>query len=124
MALTNAGAILHAATIIGDGSLTNLAAGNCYLGCGDSSTAFSAAHTDLQAATNKLRKLATTVSRTNGVLTIVTTYGTTEANWAWEEVSVHNAATVGTMVARKMQSLGTKTSASSWQLTYSATVSA
>jgi hypothetical protein len=124
MALTNAGAILHAATIIGDGSLTNIAAGNCYLGVGDSTTAFSAAHTDLQAATNKLRKLATTVSRANGVLTLVTTFGTTEANWAWEEVGVFNASVANTMVARKVSSLGTKTSASSWQLTYTATVSA
>ena len=124
MALTNAGAIVHAATIIGDGSVTNLASGNAYLGVGDSSTAFSAAHTDLQAASNKLRKLCTTVSRVNGALTFITTFGTSEANFAWNEVGVFNASSGGSMVGRVVQSLGTKTSASSWQLTYTPTVSA
>ena len=125
MPLCNNGAIIHAATIIGDGSITTLASGNAYLGVGDSSTAFSASQTDLQAATNKLRKLCTTVSRASGVLTFVCTYSTAEANWAWEEVGCFNAASGATsMVARKVQSLGTKTSASSWQLTYTATVSA
>ena len=124
MALTNAGAVAMAAYAIGDGSVTNLAAGNAYLGVGDSTTAFSAAHTDLQAATNKLRKLCTSVSRTNGVLTLVTTCGTSEGNFAWEEVGCFNAAAAGTMVSRKVQSLGTKTSASSWQLTLTSTLSA
>ena len=124
MALTNAGAIALAAYAIGDGSVTNLASGNAYLGVGDSTTAFSAAHTDLQAATNKLRKLCTTVSRASGVLTFVTTFGTSEANFAWEEVGVFNASSAGTMVGRKVQALGTKTSASSWQLTKTVTVSA
>ena len=124
MALSNAGAVAMAAWAIGDGSVTNLASGNAYLGVGDSTTAFSAAHTDLQAATNKLRKLCSSVSRVNGVLTFVTTYTTSEANFAWQEVAVFNAASTGTMVGRKVQDLGTKTSASSWQLTYSSTVSA
>lgn len=126
MPMTNAGAVFSAAMAIGDGSVTNLAAGNAYLSVGDSATAFSAAQTDLVAATNKLRKLCTSVTRGagTGVLTFVTTYSTSEANWAWEEVGVFNAASAGTMVARKVQSLGTKTSASSWQLTYTTTVSA
>lgn len=125
MALTNAGAIALAANAIGDGSVTNLASGNAYLGVGDSTTAFSAAHTDLQASTNKLRSLCSSVSRASGVLTFVTTYSTSQANWAWEEVGVFNAGpTGGTMYGRKVQSLGTKTSASSWQLTYQVTVSA
>lgn len=124
MALTNAGAIALAANAIGDGSVTNLASGNAYLGVGDSTTAFSAAHTDLQAATNKLRSLCSSVSRASGVLTFVTTYSTSQANFAWEEIAVFNASSAGTMYGRKVQSLGTKTSASSWQLTYQTTVSA
>jgi hypothetical protein len=124
MALTNAGAIAIAANAIGDGSVTNLASGNAYLGVGDSTTAFSAAHTDLQAASNKLRSLCSSVSRASGVLTFVTTYSTSQANWAWEEVGCFNASSGGTMYGRKVQSLGTKTSASSWQLTYQTTVSA
>ena len=52
MAITNAGAILAASAIIGDGGITVLNNANAYLGVGDSTTAFSAAHTDLQAASN------------------------------------------------------------------------
>jgi hypothetical protein len=125
MPLCNNGAIIVAATLIGDGSITNLASGNAYLGVGDSTTAFSAAQTDLQASSNKLRKLATSVSRAGAVLTFVTTYGTSEGNFAWEEVGLFNASSgAASMVSRKVQSLGTKTSASSWQLTLTATVSA
>ena len=124
MSVTNNGAILHAATIIGDGSLTNLAAGNAYLGVGDSSTAFSASQNDLVASSNKLRKLCTSVSRANGVLTFVTTLSTSEGNFAIEEVGIFNASAAGYLVSRKVQSLGTKTSAFSLQITYTTTLTA
>jgi len=127
MALTNAGAIFLAAQAIGDGSVTNLASGNAYLGVGSGTTLFNASQTDLVTPLSpNPRKLCSSVTRGagTGVLTFVATYITTDAIGAWEEVGVFNAASSGTMVARKVQSLGTKTSASSWQLTYAATVSA
>lgn len=123
MPLTNNGAIILAAGSIGDGAVVNLANGNCHLGVGDSTTAFSAAQNDLQASTNKLRKAAT-VTRVNAVLTFIATFGTSDANWAWEETAVFNALSAGLMAARKVQNLGTKTNASSWQLTYTGTVTA
>jgi hypothetical protein len=60
---------------------------NAHIGVGDSSTAFSAAHTDLQAASNKLRKAmdATYPQQATNVLTFRSTFGTSEANWAWAE---------------------------------------
>ena len=92
---------------------------NSYIGVGDSSTAFSAAQTDLVAATNKLRKAmdATYPTNATNVLTFRSTFATTDANWAWQEWGIFNAAAAGTMMSRKVESLGTKTSAQSWQIT-------
>ncbi len=125
MAITNAGAVLAATALIND-SATFLNNANAYLGVGDSSTAFSAAHTDLQAATNKLRKGmdSTYPLRSSGVLTFRSTFTTGEANFAWAEWGVFNASSSGTLFSRKVEALGTKTSAQTWQLTATVTVAA
>lgn len=125
MAITNAGAVLAATALIND-SATFLNNANAYLGVGDSTTAFSAAHTDLQAATNKLRKAmdATYPQRSSNVLTFRSTFGTSDANYAWQEWAVFNASSSGTMFSRKVESLGTKTSAQTWILTATITVAA
>lgn len=126
MALTTAGRNFIAAAIMNDGSPTFFTNANAHLGVGDSTTAFSAAHTDLQAATNKLRKAmeATYPSLATNVITLRSLFGTSEANFAWEEWGTFNAAAAGTMLQRKVESLGTKTSAQSWQLTATLTVTA
>lgn len=126
MAVTNAGAVAFASSIVGDGGVTLLNNANAYLGVGDSSTAFAATQTDLQASSNKLRKAmdATYPTRSSGTLTFRSTFNTSEANFAWQEWGVFNASTVGTMVGRKVESLGTKTSAQTWQLTSTITVAA
>lgn len=92
---------------------------NAYIGVGDSSTAFSAAHTDLQAASNKLRKAMDATYPTGGsnVITFRSTFATGDANFAWNEWGVFNASSGGTMLNRKVESLGTKTSAQTWQFT-------
>lgn len=97
---------------------------NAYLGVGDSTTAFAAGQTDLQAATNKLRKAmdSTYPQRSTNVLTFRSTFATGDANFAWEEWAVFNASSSGTMMSRKVESLGTKTSAQSWQLTAAITI--
>jgi hypothetical protein len=125
MAITNTGAVLAAQALMND-SATFLNNANSYLGVGDSSTAFSAAHTDLQASTNKLRKAmdSTYPQRSSNVITFRSTFGTADANFAWQEWAVFNAAASGTMFSRKVESLGTKTGAQSWQLTAAITVAA
>lgn len=125
MAITNAGAVLAATALIND-SATFLNNANAYLGVGDSNTAFSAAHTDLQAASNKLRVAmdSTYPQRSSNVLTFRSTYTTGQANYAWQEWGVFNASSSGTMLSRKVESLGTKTSAQTWQLTATITVQA
>src|SRR4051812_25774020 len=125
MAITNAGAILAAQCLMNN-SATFLDASNAYLGVGDSTTVFSAAHTDLQAATNKTRKAMepSYPTRSSGALTFRSLFGTSDANYARQEWGVFNASTAGTMFSRKVESLGTKTSAQSWQLTATITVAA
>lgn len=99
---------------------------NSNIGVGDSITAFAATDTDLIAATNKLRKAmeATYPTLATNVITFRSLFGTAEANFAWAEWGVFNAATAGTMMSRKVEALGTKTSAQSWQITATITINA
>lgn len=99
---------------------------NAYIGVGDSTTAAADTQTDLVAATNKLRKAmdATYPQHTDstsvvGAKSIVyrSTFATTDANFAWQEWGIFNAAAAGRMLNRKVESLGTKTSAATWTLT-------
>lgn len=125
MPLTNAGRNWLATAIMNSGPPTFFDNTNAYLGSGDSSTAFDVTHTDLQAASNKLRKAmdATYPQLATNVLTYRSTFATGDANWAWQEWALFNAAAAGAMICRKVESLGTKTSAQSWQLTATITVS-
>lgn len=125
MGLTNAMRDLIAADVIGE-SVTEFTNANAHIGVGDSSTAFAASQTDLQAASNKLRKAmdATFPSRATNVLTFKSTFATGDANFAWQEWAVFNASSAGTMFNRKVESLGTKTSAQSWAFTVTLTVTA
>ncbi len=95
---------------------------NAHLGVGNSSTAFSAAQTGLVGA-SKTRKAmdATYPSVAVNVITAQATFGTTDANHAWDEVGFFNAAAAGTMFSRVVVALGTKTSASTFVLTYNHT---
>jgi hypothetical protein len=123
--LTTAGAVFLAQAAINDSPTFFSSGVNAYLGVGDSNTAFAIGQTDLQAASNKTRKVAT-ASRASGVLTFVATYSTSDANYEWIEVGVFNASSGGTMLARKVESpsLGTKVGTQTWVLTVTATFTA
>lgn len=115
----------------GSGSLVYFNNSNAHIGVGDSTTAAAATQTDLQAATNKLRKAmdATypthTDGTTSGAASIVfrSTFATGDANFAWEEWGVFNGSSGVRMLNRKVEALGTKTSAASWQLTVTLSLS-
>lgn len=102
------------------------------IGVGDSSTAAAATQTDLVAATNKLKKAMDstypqhTDAATSGAASIIfrSTFATGDANWAWQEWVVGNSTTAATgrILNRKVESLGTKTSAASWQFTVTLTL--
>jgi hypothetical protein len=114
-------------------ALTRFDNANAAIGVGDSTTAAAATQTDLQAATNKVRQAmdATypqhTDATTAGAASIVfrATFGTGAATWAWQEWGVFNSPTAATgrMLNRKVESLGTKTSSASWQLTVTLSLS-
>lgn len=96
---------------------------NTFLGVGDSGNAFSDAHTDLQAATNKTRKVVSTAPvRSGDVITYATTFTTGEANFLWAEVGGFSAAAAGSMFWRFPQALGTKATGN-WTLTVTQTYS-
>lgn len=113
-------------------SLTYFSNAQAAIGVGDSSTAAAATQTNLQAASNKLRKAmdATFPTHTDGVvvgsatITFKSTFATSDANFAWAEWGVFNSTTdaVGRMLNRKVESLGTKTSAASWVFTVTLTL--
>jgi len=120
--LTDAGALAIAKLVMGDAQTIwgPASSGSTpTLGVGDSTTAFAKAQTDLQAATNKFRKLKDSgyPTRSGSTVTVRATYATSEANYAWQEWGVFNAAAAGDMLQRKVESLGSKTSAQSWQFT-------
>jgi hypothetical protein len=123
MALVNLARDMSADAVIGGSTYTKFNAANAHLGVGDSSAAFDVSQTDLQAASNKLRKAmdATYPSRSGNVVTYRATFGTSEANFAWNEVGVFNAVSGGQMLSRLVSALGTKTSSASWQLTLTQT---
>lgn len=98
---------------------------NAYIGVGDSSTAAAVGQTDLQAATNKLRKAmnGSYPAKTAPAVDFQSTFGSSEANFAWAEIATFNASSSGTMLNRVVQSLGTKASGATWTLTETITFS-
>ena len=97
---------------------------NARIGVGDSSTAAAIGQTDLQAATNKFRRVmeATFPRRSGTTVSWKSSFATGEANFAWNEWAVFNAASAGTMLNRKVESLGTKSSGV-WTLEVAITIS-
>lgn len=133
------GASIQWQTLIGNGVTTQGAAtgyfnnANACISVGDSSTAAADTQTELQAATNRTRKamdatypLHTDTTGTAGSKSIVfrSTFATTDANYAWQEWGIFNGPGTGgppttgaRMLNRKVESLGTKTSAATWVIT-------
>jgi hypothetical protein len=100
---------------------------NAYIGVGDSATAESASQTGLQAATNKLYKAMDTGYPTYGSnqsATWKSTFGSSDANFAWNEITVANGnSDAAKNLNRKVQSMGTKASGTSWVATLEITLS-
>ena len=93
---------------------------NAQIGVGDSNAAAEATQTDLQAATNKTYKGMETgyPTSTSQKATFKSSFGSSEANYAWEEWVVKSVdATTPTNIClnRKVESLGTK-STGTWTL--------
>jgi hypothetical protein len=108
--------------IIGD-SANHFNNASTQIGVGDSNTAAVATQTDLQASTNKTYKGMETgyPTSTSQQATFKASFGTSEANYAWNEWVVKQS-TSGKCLNRKVESLGTKTSGT-WTLEVTVTLS-
>lgn len=121
-AMVTAGATALWNRFVNQGAVTAFDGTNARLGVGDSSTAVAAGQTDLQAATNKLRKLVDAAPIVSGATaTFVATFTTAEANFAWNEAGCFNSSSGATMLNRVAQGFGTKTSSVQWVLTFAGT---
>jgi len=98
---------------------------NAQTGVGDSTASEAATQTDLQAATNKTYKGmdATYPSRSGQTVSFRSTYGSADANYAWQEFIVRNGATALKDIIRKVSAQGTKASGQTWELTIQITMS-
>ena len=103
MPATNAGSVKVATLVEANGPY--------YIGVGNSSTAFSAAQTDLLGTS---ARVAATASRTSGTITYTAVFNTSTGNFEWLEVGLFDASTSGTMLTRKVVALPTKTSSEEW----------
>ncbi len=120
--LMNAGINVLLDLLIGEAG-TDFDDSNGYLGVGNSSTAAGATQTDLQGA-SKTRVVIDALATISGqTLTFVSTFGSAVANFSWEEVGIFNASSGGTMLSRRVSSLGTKASGATWVLTITLTIS-
>lgn len=124
MPLLNSGRNHIASDLVGE-AVTEFNNANSYIAVGNSSTAFAATQTDLVGASKTRKGMdATYPQRSTNVLTFKATFGTGDGNHAWDEWGVANASTGGTLLNRKVEALGTKTSAQTWAITVTLTVTA
>lgn len=133
--LTYGGADVLWAGLIGNVTATSGLAytkfdnGNAAIGVGNSTTAAVATQTALQA--NSSRRFhkgmdATypthttgTAASTSSKVVFKATFSTAQANWAWQEWCLRNSTLssgAGRMLNRRVQSLGTKSSAATWSM--------
>lgn len=135
MPLPVSGTEAMASALLGDGSYALFDNSNAALGVGDDNTAFSTTQTQLQAesgGTDAIRKgmnsgFPSRNPDTDGSENLTryqATFGTSEANFNWLEWGVFNSTSSGggKMLARVVEDLGTKTSASKWVLEIDLTI--
>lgn len=122
MALLNAGRDFIAAAIMNDGPPTFFDNTNAYFCVGDGDTAYSADQTDLQGS-NKFRQGMEDgfPSVASNVISLKAIVGESDGNFVWKEWGTANASSAGTMLHRKVESLGTKTTGV-WVVEYDLTV--
>lgn len=122
MPITNAGRdFLTASAVTAAG--TPFSNANSAIAIGTSTTAFAASQTTLVAEADRVACDSTYPSVATNVITARSTFATGDANVAWQEWGLFNNQTSGgTMLNRKVESLGTKTSAQTWQFTVTVTL--
>jgi len=96
---------------------------NARVGVGESATAESATQTGLQGSTLTFKAMdATYPIRTAQTVDFRGTFGSADANIAWNEFTTDNGVTPNKNIHRKVSAQGTKTSGQTWILTVSLTI--
>jgi hypothetical protein len=129
MGLTNAVRDVIATSLFSGNAPTVAFTTAAFIGVGtNSSTAYASTQTNLQAAGAGTAKRNAMMggfptNPSGGQLVYKASFATGEANFAWNEWGVFSAAGSGdpptgaTMLNRRVESLGTKTSAQTWEIT-------
>ena len=121
-AMVDNGIDLCLALLVGGGG-TSFVTGNARLGVGASTTAWNTTQADLiTTSTRKAMKSGSYPQTSSKKITFCSDFLTGEANIAWNEWGIFNSASGVTMLSRKVESLGTKSSGT-WTLTVDFSVS-
>ncbi|MHA6626879.1 hypothetical protein ACU61A_15700 [Pseudonocardia sichuanensis] len=120
--LMTAGATALWNRLAGLGSVVAFDATNGHLCVGSGTQSADNGQTDLQGASKTRKVFDAAPSISSSGFTAVATFGPADANHAWEEAGVANAAVGGVLLNRVVQSFGTKTSSVQWVLTASLTL--
>jgi hypothetical protein len=127
MPLTIAGRNFIRDAVFGNGSPVLFNNANARIAVGNGTTAFSSAQTDLVGASTFRKGMDSgypEFSQGPNIARLRATYGTGEANFDWQEWLVANAGSGGVALNRKVESLGLKTSAQTWEFTVDLTINA
>jgi len=123
--LTNEG-INELLTILGSASSgTKFDNTNAYLGVGTGSGAAAASDTEstFTVIVKKGMESGFPTYGTSQKITFKSSFGSSDANQAWNEFGVLNASTSGKLLNRKVSAQGTKVSGQTWELTLEITLS-
>lgn len=123
--LLNEGITLLLNLLIGAAGIVYNAA-NTRIGVGDSATAAVATQVGLLGTTNRFWRVmdATFPSVSAQTVSFRATFGTNEANFVWNEITVVNTADdMGQNLCRRVQAMGTKASGTTWVVTVTVTIS-
>lgn len=103
-------------TLVAGGTETAYSNSNARIGVGDSNASADPAQTGLLGVNQYYKGMDEGYPTYGSGQKIVfrSTFGTNEANFAWNEVTVDNGAASGKNLNRKVISLGTKTSDQTW----------
>lgn len=113
MAITNAGLDQIASLITGAG--TDFSSTNARIGVGNGGAAVAVSQTDLQGSSKVRKGMDSGYPKVSGpTVTFRSTFLPAEANFAWLEWGIFNAASGGTMLNRVAENNSTKLSNQTW----------
>lgn len=101
---------------------------NAHIKVGNGTAAFAATQTDLQGGSTAEKPMDATYPQVSAqTATWRSTFGSSDANFTWEEVGVKNGSgaisSTVKLLNRKVQSFGTKVSGATWTMTLQITIS-